>query len=124
MAPNSSCRSAQALAVALAFTLLGPAGPALSEPSLTTGEIAEIDTVNRKFSLENGQVFLAGDKIKLSRRAVGEKVIVVYESRDGMKQALKVRRVPAALESFIPSPGPQTLADDGNAASKQDANGD
>lgn len=56
--------------------------------------------------------------MKLSTRRVGEKVVVVYGTVDGMLQAVKIRRVPQALESYVPlpvrkpTPDPDTASDD------------
>jgi hypothetical protein len=71
---------------------------------VATGQIEAIDSVNRTISLSSGEIFRAGPKVKLSTRRVGENIIVVYEVAEGGLQAIKVRRVPKALDAFTPQP--------------------
>lgn len=80
------------------------AGPSFAEKLVATGKIEAIDAMNRSFQLSGGQTFAAGPKVKLSKRKVGDDVIVVYEIKDDFLFAVDVRRVPFALQISAPVP--------------------
>src|SRR5262245_266112 len=101
--PGSMRRSKVTWGLLAAFAVTSPAG-AYAETMISNGEIASIDPPRRQFSLADGRVFAASPKVKLSKRTVGEKVIIVYEVKDGAMQATKVRRMPGFLESAFPLP--------------------
>lgn len=86
---------------------------ASAEARIATGEIAVIDVDNRTVALKSGQVFRAGDKVKLSKRTPGDKVIIIYEAENGGLMATKIRRLPAELESFVRQIDPNPLAAEG-----------
>jgi Cu/Ag efflux protein CusF len=78
--------------------------PAQADTWLATGEISAIDFSKRMVTLTDGQIFRAGDRLKLSKRTIGEKVIIFYEAANGSLTATKIRRAPGALESYaLPS---------------------
>lgn len=70
---------------------------------VVTGEIGAIDSVNRTISFSSGEKFQAGPRVKLSTRHIGEKVIVVYETRHDGWRAVKVRRAPQSVEALDPT---------------------
>jgi hypothetical protein len=90
---------ALAIAATVTFSSAADAGR-----KVATGQIEAIDSVNRTISLSSGETFRAGPKVKLSTRRIGESVFVVYDAADGALRAIKVRRVPQPLETFVPQP--------------------
>lgn len=58
-----------------------------------TGEIKSIDTAKQQFQLQSGDTFAAGKSVKLQNLKAGEKVSIVYESKDGKMVASKVHAV-------------------------------
>jgi len=85
----------------LVLTLV--AGPALAGRLVATGKIEIIDAINRSFVLSGGQAFSAGPKVKLSKRKIGDDVVVIYEIKSDVLLAVDVRRVPFALPTHISS---------------------
>lgn len=79
-------------------------GPSFAERLVATGKIESIDAVNRSFALNGGQTFGAGPKVKLSKRKIGDDVIVVYEIKGDLLLAVDVRRIPFALQTSVPIP--------------------
>ncbi len=55
-----------------------------------TGEIKSTDVAKRELVLGSGDTFQLGDKIKVDKLKVGEKVSVTYETKDGKMVASKV----------------------------------
>lgn len=84
--------------------LMLSASPSLAEKLIATGKIEAIDAMARSFALSGGQTFAAGPKVKLSKRKIGDDVIVVYEVKDDFLFAVDVRRVPFALQTSVPVP--------------------
>jgi len=87
-------RSFRALTVALSTMC---AGAAIAEPLSQSGVIASIDSDKRQFTLESGDIFIAGPKVKLSTRRVGEEVLIRYSVRAGHLLAVKMKRAPVQL---------------------------
>jgi hypothetical protein len=93
-------------AALIAMSATFAAGPIHADPLVAKGVIASIDASKRCFTLEAGQTFIAGAKVKLSSRRIGEEVIVGYRVHPDHLLAVSVRRVPVALKAPIITPSP------------------
>ena len=78
-----------------------PAQATQASPSITVGVIETIDAANRLFVLRGGEAFVAGPRVKLSTRRIGDEVTVVYEVENDLRIAVEIKRRPIALHAPI-----------------------
>ena len=94
-------RSLRALFVA---SLMVIGDPSFAEKLVVTGKIEAIDAAKRAFALSGGMMFSAGPKLKLSKRKIGDDVIVVYKVQDDYLLAVELRRLPFVLQTTATIP--------------------
>ena len=78
-----------------------PAHATQPSPSITVGVIETIDAAKRLFMLRGGVAFVAGPRVKLSTRRIGDEVTVIYEVEDDLLIAVEIKRRPIALHAPI-----------------------
>lgn len=87
--------------VAIAFyALIAVPAHADSAHGITSGLISVIDVEQRRIELADGRNFSVTPKVKLSKRRVGEKVLIIFEGQGQQMKALKVRQFPERLKTF------------------------
>jgi len=55
-----------------------------------TGDVRSTDAAKHELVLTNGNTFEVGSKVKLDKFKAGDKVSIVYETKDGKMMASKV----------------------------------
>lgn len=75
---------------------------ARAEDDVMIGVISHIDPKSREVTLTDGQIFIAGSKVNLSKRQAGERVAVTIAESDGSELlAVQIRRLPEHLQNQI-----------------------
>lgn len=64
---------------------------ALAASQTKAGEIKSTDAAKHEFTLASGETFQASSHVNLAKLSVGEKVTIIYETKEGKMVASKVR---------------------------------